>query len=192
MTFNPSHVSDDPLIFPGCAVKRPKAKPDRTTGSTDRDNAPPPEAMEHKGYLLICDLWKNGTDSVHIMLVLNTEAKSYSVNPPERCLQEAEREKKRMYLEACLQQRMYLSPFVASVDGFLDVEATATIKRIASRLEKKWRQPYSQTCGYVKSRIAITLVQDTHQFFWRSRVTEHRISVQRPQWEEGGGLNLFR
>ena len=43
--FNPSHVRDDPLIFACCAVKRLKAYTARTTGSTDQDNAPPPEAM---------------------------------------------------------------------------------------------------------------------------------------------------
>ena len=45
-SFTPSNVRDDPLIFEVCSVKKPKAKPARTTGSTDRDNAPPPEATE--------------------------------------------------------------------------------------------------------------------------------------------------
>ena len=39
-----------------------------------------------------------------------------------------------MYLEACLQQRRHFSPFIASVDGLLGVEATNTLKRIVSRL----------------------------------------------------------
>ena len=68
-----------------------------------------------------------------------------------------------MYMEACLQQRRYFSPFVASVDRLLGVEATATLKRIASRLATKWMQSYSKTCGYVKSRSAITLVCATHR-----------------------------
>ena len=44
--FTPSHVHNDPLIFAGFSMKRPKANPARTIGSTDRDNAPPPEATE--------------------------------------------------------------------------------------------------------------------------------------------------
>ena len=79
------------------------------------------------------------------------------------CLHEAERGKKKMYLEACLQQRRYVSPFVASVDGLMGVEATATLKRIASYLATKWKQSYLKTYGYVKSRIAITLVRATHR-----------------------------
>ena len=44
--FTPSHVHNDPLIFAGFSMKRPKAKLARTIGSTDRDSAPPPEATE--------------------------------------------------------------------------------------------------------------------------------------------------
>ena len=69
---------------------------------------------------------------------------------------EATKGKKKMYLEACLQQHRNLSPFITSVDGLLGVEATAILKSIASRLESKWKQPYSKTCGYVK--------RDCHHF----------------------------
>ena len=126
------------------------------------------------------------------MRVVNTYAKSHSAKTPEKCLQEVERAKKKMYLKACLQQRRHFPPFDASVDGLLGVEETATLKRIASRLTSKWRQPYSRTCGYVKIRIAITLMQATHRCIQGSRVPAHKISVQRPQWEDGAGLNLFR
>ena len=97
-----------------------------------------------------------------------------------------------MYLEACLQQRRHFSPFFASVDGLLWVETTETLKRLASRLATQWKEPYSKTCGYVKSRIAITLVRTTHRYIRGSQVTAHRINVQRPQWEDGTGINLFR
>ena len=74
------------------------------------------------------------------MHVVNTDAPTYQKKDHEKCLHEAERGKKEMYLEACLQQRRQLSLFVASVDGILRVEATATLKRIASRLATKWKQ----------------------------------------------------
>ena len=125
------------------------------------------------------------------MRIVNTDAKSYWGRSPEKCLEEAERAKKKMYLEACLQQRRHFSSFVASVDGLLGVEAKATLKRIAISLATKWKQPYSKTCGYAKSRVAITLVRATHICIRGSRVPAHRISVQGPQWEDGAGLNLF-
>ena len=126
------------------------------------------------------------------MRVVNTDSLTYLEKALEKCLHEAEKGKKRMYLEACLQQRRHFYPFVASVDGMLGVEATDTLKRIASRLATKWRQPYSKTCGYIKSRVATTLVRATHRCLCGSRVPSHRIIVQRPQWEDGLGLNLFR
>ena len=42
--FTPSHECNDPLIFAGCAVKRPKANPARTKATTVPDNTPPLEA----------------------------------------------------------------------------------------------------------------------------------------------------
>ena len=96
-----------------------------------------------------------------------------------------------MYMEACLQKRRHFSPFVASVDRLLGLEATSNLKSIASRLATKWWQPYSKTCGYVKSRVAVTLVRATHHCLRVSRVPAHRISVQQPQWEDGAGINLF-
>ena len=40
----------------------------------------------------------------------------------------------------------------------LGVEAEVTFKFIAIKLATKWKETYSRTCGYVKSRIFITLV----------------------------------
>ena len=89
-------------------------------------------------------------------------------------------------------KRRHFSPFVASVDGLLGMEVTKTLKRLASCLATKWRQPYPKTCRYVKIRTAITLVRATHRCIRVSRVPTHRISVQQPQWEDGAGLKLFR
>ena len=58
--------------------------------------------MKQKGDLLIRELWNNGTDSVHGIRIVNTDAESYLVKTPEKCLHDAERAKKNSYLEACL------------------------------------------------------------------------------------------
>ena len=123
------------------------------------------------------------------MRVVNTDALSYVQKTKEKFLHKAERGKKKIYLEACLHQRRHFSPFVASVDRLLGVEAMATLKRIASRLATKCRQPYSKMCGYIKSRVAIIFVRATHRCIRGSCVPAHQISVQRPQWEDGAGLN---
>ena len=97
-----------------------------------------------------------------------------------------------MYLVPYLQQRRNFSPFFALVYGLLGVEATATLNSLANHLATKWKQPYSKTCRYVKSNIAITLVRANHHCILGSRMPAHRINVQRPQWKYGTGLNLFR
>ena len=97
------------------------------------------------------------------MSVLNADALTHMKKDPEKCLHKAELGEKKMYLETCLQQRRHFSPFVASVDGMLGVETTDTLKRTASRLSTKWKQSYSKTFGYIKSRIAINLVRATHR-----------------------------
>ena len=135
--FTPSHVRDDPLIYSGRAVKRTKAAPSGAGGTNSNAEVQLTEVTKQKGYLKFCDLWQQGTDSVHYMRVVNTDVPMHRNKDPVSCLQDAERGGKRMYLEACLQQRRHFSPFVASVDGLLGVEATATLKRLASHLATK-------------------------------------------------------
>ena len=96
--FTPSHVHNDPLIYSGRAVKRTKATPTGASGNKDHTVAPPPEVTEQKGDLLIRDLWQQGTDSVHDMRVVNTDAQLHTTKDPDQCLKEAKRGKKRMYL----------------------------------------------------------------------------------------------
>ena len=72
------------------------------------------------------------------------------------------------------------------------VEAEETLKLIASRLAQKWQEPYSRTFGYMKSRLAITILRATHRCIWGGGgVTAYRISVTQPQWEDGECLHLF-
>ena len=85
----PSHARNDPFIFTGCAVKRPKEKPTRTTDTTVLDNTPPREGTVHQCNLLIRDLWQNGTISVHDMRVVNTDTNSNLAKTTEKCLQES-------------------------------------------------------------------------------------------------------
>ena len=78
------------------------------------------------------------------------------------------------------------------MEGLIEVEAEATLKRIASRLATKRKEPYLRISRYVKSRVAITLVRATHRFIQGSRVTSSQISVTRTQWEDGVGLHIFQ
>ena len=125
------------------------------------------------------------------MRAVNADAKSYQLRTSEKCLATAERENKPKYLDSCLQQRQHFSPSEELVYSLLGMETEATLKRLVSRLPTKWKQPYSRTCGYVQSRVAITLIRATHCCIRGSQMPAIQISVQRPQWGNGAGLSAY-
>ena len=53
--FPPTHLRYDPLIFVGCAMKRPKSNPARSKATNATASTPPLEAAEQKVDLLIRD-----------------------------------------------------------------------------------------------------------------------------------------
>ena len=95
--------------------------------------------------------------------MVNTYSVSYLKKNPGKSLMVSERNKKCKYLDSCLQKRRHFSTFVVSVGSLLIKEYEAMLKRLAIRLAKNWMQPYSQTCRYVRSRVAITMVKATHR-----------------------------
>ena len=93
--FTPTHVRYDPLIYAGCVVQSTKT---HTSGFKPSSSIKKSEAKEQKGNLIISDLCNNGTDSVHDISVVNTDAKSCLTNTQDRCLQDAAKVKKKIYL----------------------------------------------------------------------------------------------
>ena len=148
------------------------------------------EDSEQKGGLIIGYLWQKGTDSIHDMCVVNNDTISYLEISPDKCFYIAHKEKIK-YLKSFLQQQFHFSPFVTSVYILLDAEAKAALKRIASSLVAEWWQPYSRTCGNFNSRVNITMVRKMHHCIRGSRVPVIWISVQRPEWEDTSGINLY-
>jgi hypothetical protein len=64
------------------------------------------------------------------------DAKSYVKQAPAKVLKTQEKEKKRKYLEPCLENRHHFTPFVGSVDDLLGHEAKTFAKRLAAKLAK--------------------------------------------------------
>jgi hypothetical protein len=56
------------------------------------------------------------------------DAKSNRSKAPDKVLAAQEREKKKKYLEACLEQRRHFSPFVVSTDGLLAQFFSETVR----------------------------------------------------------------
>ena len=106
---------------------------------------PPGAAVYSKnkgGGVIIKDLLEKGKDCVLNIWVFNADAKSYQLQPPEKFLMTVDQEKKRKYLESCLQQQRNFSPFVVSADVLICVEAKSMLKQLDNRLDTKCKQPY--------------------------------------------------
>ena len=93
--------------------------------------------MENCGDILVRGLWakqQNGIIDVH---VTHTDATSYRDCEPDKVLQLQEREKKKKYLNNCLQQYQTFTPFVVSSDGLLGCKAKSLIKKLSVLLMEK-------------------------------------------------------
>jgi hypothetical protein len=100
------------------------------------------------------------------------------------------RRKKDKYAEACLVRRRTFTPLMFAVDGLRGTEASAATKKLALRLSAKWKRTYSKVCcGFVRSRLLITLVQTTSLCFRGSR--DPTAQANHATWDSGVGLALY-
>jgi hypothetical protein len=69
---------------------------------------------------------------------------------------------------------------------------SAALKKLASRLLEKWKRKraYSEVCGFVCSRLAITLVWTTSHCLHGARGPTAQAS--HATWESGAGLALYQ
>jgi hypothetical protein len=100
---------------------------------------------------------------------------------PRKVLEGHKREKKKKYLEACLEQHRHFSPFVVSTDGLLGKESRTLLKKLSALLTEKWEKPYSEICGYVNAQMSIAMVRATHVCLRGSRIPTSQMSNGRPQ-----------
>jgi hypothetical protein len=87
--------------------------------------------------VLIRGLWERGTDCIIDVRITDVDAKSNLSKHPKKVLIAQEKEKKKKYLEACLEQRRHFTPFVESTDGLLGKEAKTLLKKILALLAEK-------------------------------------------------------
>ena len=72
--------------------------------------------------------------------IVNLDTGSYLCMAPEKALAKAEKEKKDLYLQACLERRSNFTPMVYSADGIPGAEALAAQKRLAALLSYKLKR----------------------------------------------------
>jgi hypothetical protein len=117
---------------------------------------------EDRDNILVRGLWACVTDCLIVICITDVDAKSQRSKDPQKVLEAYKREKKKKYLEACLEQRPHFSPFVVSTDGLLGKESRTYFKKLSMLLAEKWEKPYSEICGYVNAQMSIAMVRATH------------------------------
>ena len=69
--------------------------------------------------------WKRGTTAMFDIRIVNLYAGSYLRMTPKKALAKSVKEKKNVYLQACLDRRRTFTPIFYSADGILGAEALA-------------------------------------------------------------------
>ena len=91
--------------------------------------------------------------------IFNLNAGSYLRMTPEKALAKAEKEKKDLYIQACLERRRTFTPMVYSTDRIPGAEALAAQKRLAALLKYKLKKEYSEMCGFVRARMLLVILR---------------------------------
>ena len=91
--------------------------------------------------------WKQDTTVLFDIRIVNLYAGSYLCMTPEKSLAKSEKEKKDLYIQACLEHRRTFTLMVYSADRIPIAEALTTQKRLSALLSYKLNQEYSEMCG---------------------------------------------
>ena len=173
----PSSVSDEPLIH-------------SSRDSTVRTPSGTTEVLpELRGDIAAHGFFRRGTTCIFDVRVVDTDAASIRTQDPLKILDRHEKQKKDKYLEACAQRRRHFSPLVFSVDGMMGTETGSAVKRLSHLLSKKWNRTYSEVCGFVRSRLSISLVRATSMCLRGPRDPTARATHS--TWDSGSGLSLY-
>ena len=109
---------------------------------------------------------------------------------PEKVLVKADKEKKDLYLQACLERRRTFTPMVYSADGITGAGALAAQKRLAALISYKLKREYSEICGFVRSRMSLAIVRSNILLLCVPRNKGARI-WQRPELTDGAVMALL-
>jgi hypothetical protein len=188
--FFPSAVCDEPRIHTSRAAELKSSPKNQESPAVKRlfQN----NCTKDGSNISVPGLWACGTNCIIDVRITDVDAKYQRFKDPHKVLEGHEREKKRKYLKACLEQRRHFSPFVASMDGLLGKESRSLLKKLSTLLAEKWEKPYSEMCGYVNVRMSIAMVRATHLCLRGSQIPTSQMSNRRPQWEDKAGLGLFQ
>ena len=122
--------------------------------------------------------------------IVNLDAGSYLCMTPEKALAKAEKEKKYLCLQACLECRSTFIPMVYSADRIPRAEALAIQKILAVLLSYKLNCEYSEMFGFVKARMSLAIVRSNSLILCGPQDKGVRIR-QQPELMDGAVMALL-
>jgi hypothetical protein len=171
-----SAVTPEPLIHTGLGQS--------TTA------APAQAAPETRGDVAAHGFWHRGNTTIFDVRITDLDAGVNRGRDSLTILRKHEREKKLKHGPACLERRRHFTPLVFSVDGLRAPETEAACKRLASLLSSKWKRPYAELCGFVRSRLSIALARSASRCIRAERGAPARRTPA-AVLESGEGLALY-
>eukprot|EP00978_Attheya_sp_CCMP212_P019465 scaffold54527_cov24-Attheya_sp.AAC.2 len=189
ITTSSNAVRDEPLSNQGHPATGGVAA-NANANPQPNDQQATPEGL--RGDLLVRGVWSKRTSCIVNVRICDTDSNSYLSSTPEKVLRKKELEKKKKYLQPCLDSRRDFTPCVLLVDGMLATEAKELNKRLAGKIANRWKTTYPKVCGWVNARISIATLRATHLCLRGSRVPIKHICSRWSNWDDGAGLGLFR
>eukprot|EP00957_Ditylum_brightwellii_P202475 15330321-Ditylum_brightwellii.AAC.1 len=183
-----SSVTYEPSIYSGRAGRQVRAEAADGTATGERGNHTAPS--EARGDVAIHGFWKCGVTAIFDGRISCLDCPTYRGKHPDKVLQDAEKAKKKKYLDACLERRRTFTPMVYSADGMPGDEAEAAEKKMASLLAIAWEREYSEMCRFVRARMALALARNNTHMLRSARDHEGRL-IKRPVMEDGAGMELL-
>ena len=124
-------------------------------------------------------MWQPQVEALFDICVNDTDALSYRRRSPVSVLDSGAIEKKRVYRSAVEDRRGNFTPFVLSVDGLLQREASHFVKRLSASLASKWEKSFSDVLAFVHSRLQFASVRSASMCLRGSRI----------KWRSGLGFD---
>ena len=128
--------------------------------------------------------------TTHLVNPFNPFAPSYRTLPLPALYQRHERAKRARYEERVLEvERAAFTPLVFSASGGASKLATMFLKRLASVLAEKRKEPYSVTMAWLRTRLsfsllrsAIACLRSSRRKFWGDDLEIHPVLAAGQAW----------
>ena len=114
-------------------------------------------------------VWEPQVEALFNIRMIDTDAPSYRRRSPVSILDSGAVEKKRVYHSAVEDRRGNFTPFVLSVDGLLQHEASHFVKRLSANLASRWEKPF-YVLAFVRSRLLFASVHSASMCLRGSRI----------------------